>query len=247
LRLFASVSRGYKAGGFNLGQAATLRERFAPEYLWSLDLGAKGEWFDRRLYADVTLFHMKREDMQVSTGIQLPGVAGGYLFLTDNAAGGRNTGLESSVRWRALDQLEVGASLGLLYTRYSGYRPMEDDVSDRDQAYAPEYQLGLNATWRAPTGWLARVDVVAVDDYYFDVPPQDERAPAYALTHLKLGYETERWSAYVWARNIFDEDYLVRGFYFANEPPDWQDERYTQLGRQVGVSFRWHFRAGGND
>ena len=65
LRLFATLSRGYKAGGFNLGQAALLRARFEPEYLWSIDVGAKGEWLDRRLYADVTAFYMKRSDMQV--------------------------------------------------------------------------------------------------------------------------------------------------------------------------------------
>lgn len=241
LRLFTSLSRGYKAGGFNLGQAATIRERFAPEYLWSLDVGAKGEWLDRRLYADVTAFYMKREDMQVSTGIQLPGVAGSYLFLTDNAAGGRNLGLEASLRWRAFEQLEVGGAVGLLHTRYSGYRPTGVDVSDRDQAYAPEYQLSLNATWRNAAGLMARVDFAAIDDYYFDVPPSDQRADAYSLTHLKVGYERDHWGVYAWVRNVFDEDYLVRGFFFNNEPPDWIDKRYTQLGepRQVGVSVKW--------
>ncbi|HVF15367.1 MAG TPA: TonB-dependent receptor, partial [Steroidobacteraceae bacterium] len=32
-RAFATIGRGYKAGGFNLGRAASIRERFAPEYL----------------------------------------------------------------------------------------------------------------------------------------------------------------------------------------------------------------------
>ena len=54
VRLFSTLSRGYKAGGFNLGRGAALRDRFDPEYLWSLDVGAKGEWLDRRLYADVS-------------------------------------------------------------------------------------------------------------------------------------------------------------------------------------------------
>lgn len=243
LRLYTTLSRGYKAGGFNLGRAAALRERFAPEYLWSVEVGAKGEWLERRLYADITAFYMKRDDMQVSTGIQEAGVAGDYLFLTDNASGGRNLGLESSVRWRVTPQLELGGTLGLLHTRYSGYRPMGVDVSDRDQAYAPEYQLSLNATWRGPRGLMARVDFVAIDDYYFDVPPADQRAPAYSLTHLKVGYETDRWGVYAWGRNVFDRDYLVRGFFFANEPPDWAPKRYTQLGepRQFGVSFRWSY------
>ena len=244
LRLYTTVSRGYKAGGFNLGRAAAIRERFAPEYLWSLDVGAKGAWLDGRLYADAAVFYMRREDMQVSTGVQQDGPAGSYLFLTDNAAGGRNAGLEASVRWRVAEPLELGASLGLLHTRYSGYRPMGVDVSDRDQAHAPEYKASLNATWRSPAGWMAAIDLSAVDDYYFDVPPADQRAGAYALTNLKLGYEAERWSVHFWGRNVFDESYVVRGFYFANEPPNWQDERYVQLGepRQFGVTARWDFK-----
>ena len=253
LRTFVTLSRGYKAGGFNLGRAAELRARFAPEYLWSLDVGAKGAWLDGRLYADVTAFYMKRRDMQVSTGVQLDpiGDPNSYLFITDNAAGGRNVGLESSVRWRVAPQLELGASLGLLRTRYSGYRPAGEDVSDRDQVHAPEYQASVHATWRHPRGWMARVDVSAADDYYFDVPPNDARADAYALTHLKVGYEAcpeqcrrgDAWSVYVWARNLFDEDYVTRGFFFGNEPPLFESKRYTQLGepRQIGVTMRWKF------
>ncbi len=246
LRTFVTLSRGYKAGGFNLGQAATIRPRFEPEYLWSVDLGAKGEWLDRRLYADVTAFYMKRQDMQVSTGVQLDpiGDPGNYFFLTDNASGGRNLGLESSVRWRLTRQVEVGATLGLLHTRYYGYRPAGQDLSARDQAHAPEYQASLNATWRHPLGWMARVDVSAVDDFYFDVPPNPARSNAYALTNIKVGYEAAHWSIHAWGRNVFDEDYAVRGFFFGNQPPSFEFERYVQLGepQQFGITARWEFR-----
>lgn len=248
LRLFATLSRGYKAGGFNLGRGALIRPRFAPEYLLSLDVGAKGEWLDGRLYADVTAFYMKRDDMQVSTGVQIDALSG-YFFITDNASTGKNLGVESSVRWRVGEQWEIGGTLGLLRTQYSGYRRTVADLSDRDQAYAPEYQVSVNATWRHPLGWMARVDVAAVDDYYFDVPSDDprennHRADASALTHVKAGYEADRWSVYAWARNVFDEDYIIRGFYFANEPPFLESKRYTQLGepRQFGITARWEFR-----
>jgi iron complex outermembrane recepter protein len=246
LRTFVTLSRGYKAGGFNLGQAAIIRPRFEPEYVWSIDVGAKSEWLDRRLYADVTAFYMKRENMQISTGVQLDPVGdpGSYFFLTDNASGGRNLGVESSVRWRLTPQVEIGGTLGLLRTRYSGYRPAGEDLSSRDQAHAPRYQASLNATWRHPLGWMARVDVSAVDDYYFDVPPNPTRSDAYALTNVKVGYEAARWSVYAWGRNVFDRDYAVRGFFFGNQPPLFENERYVQLGepRQFGVTARWEFR-----
>jgi iron complex outermembrane recepter protein len=246
LRLFTTVSRGYKAGGFNLGQAALLRAQFDPEYLWSIDVGAKGEWLDRRLYADVTAFYMKRSDMQVSTGVQLDPVGdpNSYFFYTDNASGGRNLGLESSVRWRLTSQIEVGGTLGLLRTRYYGYRPTGEDVGARDQAHAPRYQASLNATWRHPRGWMARVDVSAVDSFYFDVPPNPTRSDSYTLANFKAGYEADRWSVYAWGRNVFDRDYDVRGFFFGNEPPAFENKRYVQLGepQQFGVTARWEFR-----
>ncbi|WP_129775737.1 TonB-dependent receptor [Peristeroidobacter soli] len=251
LRWFATLSRGYKAGGFNLGEAAQVLPQFLPEYLIGLDVGMKGQWLDGRLYADVTAFYMKRTDMQVAISTQLnPGDPSSYLLYTDNASGGRNFGVESSVRWRATQQLELGAALGLLRTRYSGFRPDGvTDLSDRDQAYAPRYQGSVNATWRHPLGWMARVDVTATDSYYFDVPDLDPekdsyRSNAYTLAHLKAGYEAETWAIYAWGRNVFDKDYYTRGFYFGNEPPDFANKRYTQLGepRQFGVTFRWEFK-----
>jgi outer membrane receptor protein involved in Fe transport len=64
------------------------------------------------------------------------------------------------------------------------------------------------------------------------------------LTNLQFGYEAARWSAYLWGRNIFNEVYAVRGFFFGNEPPDFPETRYIQRGdpRQVGVTFHYSFR-----
>src|SRR5690606_28948382 len=244
-RLFATVSRGYKAGGFNLGSGAALRPKFDPEYLLGLDVGMKGEWLDRRLYADVTAFYMKRSDMQVTTGLQrVASEPSSYVFITDNASGGRNMGVETSMNWRATPQITLGGSLGLLRTRYSGYAPEGEDLSRRDQAHAPEYQAALHATWRHARGYMARLDVAAVDDYYFDVPDNDARSEAYGLVHLKAGYEGEHWSLYAWGRNRVDEDCSIRGFNLGNEPLEFPAPRHVRLGdpRQFGVTFRWEFR-----
>jgi iron complex outermembrane recepter protein len=90
---------------------------------------------------------------------------------------------------------------------------------------------------------MARVDFSAIDDFYFDVPPANQRAPAYSLTNVKVGYEAEHWSVYLWSRNVFDEQYVIRGFYFGNEPPYFENTLYTQLGepRQIGMSVKWEW------
>jgi outer membrane receptor protein involved in Fe transport len=242
---YVSVSRGYKAGGFNLGTVPQDRLEFQPELLWNYELGVKQTWLDGRLYPDNSVFYMRRRDMQVRTGDQLDkSDPNSFVFFTDNASAGYNYGLESSVRWRITERWDANASLGLLRTRLQGYVQGDQALADREQANAPHYQASLSAGWHHPRGWTARAEVTALDSFYFDVPPNDSRSSSYVLTNLQAGYEGERWSAYVWGRNIFNRVYAVRGFFFGNEPPDFADKLYIQRGdpRQVGVTFHYSFR-----
>ena len=66
--IYASVTRGYKAGGFNASNSLDedLRE-FDPEVLWNYELGLKGRWFEDRLTGRFSLFTMDREDVQIGT------------------------------------------------------------------------------------------------------------------------------------------------------------------------------------
>jgi len=71
----------------------------------------------------------------------------------------------------------------------------------------------------------------------------DEQSRGYELAHARIGYEADNWSVQLWARNIFDKDYVVRGFFFGNEPPDFPPTLYTRFGdpRQLGVNFKMDF------
>ena len=240
---YASISRGYKAGGFNLGAVPVDRLRFRPEYLWNYETGLKYTAHPN-FYADVSVFYSRRNDVQIRTGEQLdPSDPNSYVFFTDNASRGYNYGVESSLRWRLTEQWQIDGSLGLLRTRYQDYDQGGSMLPDREQPHAPKYQAALNATWHHPTGWTGRVGLTALDKFYFDVPPNDTQSHAYVLTNLQFGYETDRWSAMLWGRNVFDREYAIRGFYFGNEPPNFENKLYVQRGdpRQVGVSVHYSF------
>jgi iron complex outermembrane receptor protein len=244
-RWYATVARGYKAGGFNIGQAVPAdRRQFAPEHLWNAELGLKFTAAEERLQGEVALFHMWREDQQVSTSFQLdPGDPLSYVFYTDNAAKGRNYGVEASGSWQALQRLTIAASLGLLHSEYVGYQYGTRDLDGREQAHAPGWQYSLSAQWGGEEGWMARADLVGSDAFYFDAS-HDQRSSDYALLNLKAGYAGGPWAVYAWARNVTDEDYSVRGFYFGLEPPDYRNELYVQRGegRLVGVTAEWRWR-----
>jgi outer membrane receptor protein involved in Fe transport len=242
---YVTASRGYKAGGFNIGAyVPDERRQFEPEYLWNLEAGLRGSSRDGTLTAGIALFLMWRESQQVATSFQLdPGDPLSYVYYTDNAARGRNAGLEATLAWQPLPALALGATLGLLHSEYLGYRYGERDLDGREQAHAPGWQYSLSAEWNAGRGWMARADLCGSDAFYFDAS-HDQRSEPYALLNLRAGYAADHWSVYLWGRNVTDERYAVRGFYFGLEPPAFADELYVQQGdpRQFGVTLRWSLR-----
>jgi len=239
---YATVSRGYKAGGFNIGRfVPDDRRQFEPEYLWNVESGLRYSNPQQALDAQLSLFYMWREQQQVSSSFQLdPGDPLSYVFFTDNAASGRNYGLEASANWQPGTWLALGATLGLLESKYLDYAYGGRNLDGREQAHAPGYQYSLSARFGGERGWMARADLSGVDAFYFDTS-HDQRSEPYRLVNLKAGYSGERWSAYAWGRNVFDENYAVRGFYFGLEPPDYADKLYVQRGdpRSAGVTFEW--------
>ena len=241
---YTTVSRGYKAGGFNIGQfVPDDRRQFAPEFLWNAEAGVRFADPQAPVQGELAVFHMWREEQQVATSFQLdPGDPLSYVFYTDNAARGRNYGLEASGSWQPLEQLTFGASLGLLHSEYLGYSYGDRDLDGREQAHAPGYQYSLSAQWGGREGWMARTDLSGTDAFYFDAS-HDQRSDPYTLLNLKAGYARGPWAAHVWARNVTDEEYAVRGFYFGLEPPDYANKLYVQRGdgRLVGVTFQWRW------
>nr|MDJ0918875.1 TonB-dependent receptor [Woeseiaceae bacterium] len=189
------------------------------------------------------VFYARRDDQQVRTSVQLvPGDPTTFVFFTDNAARGETIGLEADLRWFATDALEFYANLGLLRAEFDEFDNGFADLTGRDQAHAPRYTAAIGGRYSHVSGFFVQLDATAKDAFYFDVS-HDQRSEAYELLHARAGYEADTWSVSVWARNLTDERYAVRGFFFGNEPPDFPATLYTRLGdaRQLGVTFDWGF------
>jgi len=247
---YASVSRGYKAGGFNISGTLDpdLRE-YDPEVLWNYEAGLKGLWLDGRLSARTALFLMQRDDVQVETSIVRvrPDGSAEFIDLIGNAAEGSNAGVELEASFEVTEALALFASLGLLDTEFDDFvNSNGEDLGGRPQAHAPRYQFHAGGEYRFAPGWYVRVEAEGKDSFYFSnserfVPDRDDvRSQDYELWHASFGYESDRWDVKLWARNIGDADYAVRGFYFGNDPRDFYEPRgFTQLGepRRFGVTF----------
>src|SRR5262245_32097054 len=242
--LWASLARGYRAGGFNIGTSVPAdRQQFGDEVLWSAEAGWKGRDAAGRRQADLDLYYMRREHPQVAASVQLdPNDPLTFIFLTENADGGEAWGVEASGAIVAVERVTLDVALHWMGSEYHGYRFGDYDLEGRAFAHAPEWKASLGATWRHPAGWMARVDLSGEAGFYF-ATSHAQRADSRFLANLRAGYEAERWSAEAWLHNAFDERYPVRGFYFENEPPDFPTKLYLRWGdpRQAGVTIRYSF------
>jgi iron complex outermembrane receptor protein len=248
--VYATVGRGYKAGGFNLSSPLLPSQiQFGPESDLNYELGYKTELFERRVRLNADVFYMRRKSLQVNTSEQLdPTNPDTFVLFTGNATSGFNYGLESDLQWQTTDRIALGASLGLLQTRYQGFFQDGEVLPDRALPNAPAWQAAVNATYRDPRGPFARLDVTGMGSYYFDLPPNWTTSKPYGLVNGRVGWEVKRWSASLWGRNLLNKNYPVRGFYFSDTPQDSLanppiSRLYTQLGdpRAWGVNVSYFF------
>jgi len=243
LTSFVSVSKGYKAGGFNLGVVPDDRREFGREQLWNIESGIKSVWIGDSLFLNASVFYARHVDKQVRTSFQIiPGDPASFVFFTDNAAKGETLGLEADARWLPNESWEFYANVGMLNAKFDEFETPQIDLSGRAQAHAPEYTFAAGAIYRSPGGFFARIDATARDKFYFDVS-HDQQSETFVLSNARIGYAGDTWSAQLWARNIFDRDYAVRGFFFGNEPPDFPATLYTRSGdpRQIGITVERSF------
>jgi outer membrane receptor protein involved in Fe transport len=247
---YARVARGYKSGGFNLSPGLLPSQlSFKPESDVNWETGYKADLLENRLKVNADIFYLTRRDAQIKTSFQSdPTNPDAFAFYTGNAARGHNYGFEGDVDWRATQALSVGGSLGLLRTFFEDFVQQDPSGStllpvSRELANAPHWQAALNATLRDPRGAFARIDVTGMGSFFYDLPPNGTRSHAYGLFNAKIGWEQDRWSAYVWGRNLLNKNYAVRGFFFGDEPPDFTNKLYIQLGdpRLFGASFTVKF------
>jgi len=248
--LYASATRGYKAGGFNTSGTlpAELRE-FDPESLWNFELGLKGRWLQGRLETRLALFHMLRDDVQVGTSIirtRDDGTAE-FVDLIDNAASGRNSGVELELGYQAASWLRLFANAAWLDTEFDDFvNTAGEDLDGEEQAHAPEYQLFAGAEIVRPAGWFLRLEAEGKGRFFFSnsrrfVDDIDQvRSDPYTLLNASAGYTASRWDVKVWGRNLTDVDFRTRGFFFGNDPRDGFTPRgFFQWGepQRVGVTL----------
>ncbi|MGC4070965.1 MAG: TonB-dependent receptor [Nibricoccus sp.] len=241
--VFASVTRGYKAGGVNIDariNPAVDPLTYETEYLWTYEAGLRGSWFKQRLTGEVTLFDIERDDTQVRDSA---GFGGSYRFFTDNAETAYVRGLEAASRFAITSHWSVNGSLSLMDSELDVFKLSSGATAGgRTLANTPDYGYTLATSYRPEQGVFGSVELVGRAKFY-DSNNQNEARRPFNVFNASIGYAWREWTLTVWVRNAFDKEYDKRVFFFGNEDPDYIETRYESRAdpRQVGVTALYRF------
>lgn len=215
--IYAKLSRGYRAGGYNLrGSDINALSFFGPERVDSYEVGFKADLLDRRLRFNLAAYHSNYTNIQLTAVIGTS--SGGITSTVQNAGEGRINGVEGEVT-AVLGALTVGASYGYIDAKYTKLLPTVNSVRlESPFQLTAKHSLNLDADYTAQLGGGSKLILHADYAYksrvnFASIPPANP-----ANTQGPVGLFGARatvamdngLSVSVWGQNLGNEKYLLR-------------------------------------
>lgn len=165
--LRASVSKGYKAGGYNpqmfsnVLQARLMHDmgaphatvpdvekltKYKPELAWTYELSAAYNSPGGKLSAEVTAFLIRCRDQQLTIFPEGNGTGRAMV----NAERTRSLGAELTLRWQPTDRIWINAAYGYTKATFRSHNVNGMNYRGNNLPYAPQNTLFASAYWQLP-------------------------------------------------------------------------------------------------
>jgi iron complex outermembrane receptor protein len=234
ITIYASYSKGFKSGGFDMRGDASLTpstvEGYDPEVVDAYEVGMKTYALDGALYFGLAGFYSDYRDQQFT--IQFPNAAGTNVasFVT-NAADSRIWGIEAETRADISENFSVSAMVGYINADFKEVTSFalnpdgsigEVDVSDLwNFQNTPKFTFGVTPTWTQHLGEAGRISVTPSLSYrseyqQFEVPNPLLDEDGYSLVDAAIVWTSadERFQVSAVGRNLTDSRYRIGGYNF---------------------------------
>lgn len=217
--VYASYAEGFKGGGWNprpTSAAAGIRP-FEPETIKTYELGAKTQWFDRRLTFNVAGFYSSYSNIQLPVAY---GLSDGTLVIeTQNAGRSHIHGLEVELAARPIREVSIQIGYGYLDNKYVSIVPGASITSSNRLPDAPKHTLNIGADYRFDLGASGSLTFRGDASYRSTVFKDAVNTPlisqpSFWLVSGRITWASanERYNVQVYGTNLFDTKYLATGF-----------------------------------
>lgn len=233
--LYVSAARGFKGGGWQ-GKPATEAAAlfpYDPEIAWTYEAGAKTEWADGRLRANIAIFHTSFDDLQVE---QLDDA--GLSLIIDNAASARIDGIEVELQARPMPALQLWLSGSYLDSEYRDFIDSAgNDLSGNRLARTPEFRFTGGADYTVPLSAALSLDARVEYQWQDEMPWLVENTvfeDSFGLLDARVAIQAQEgdWEVALFGKNLTDELYRVDAIPFLGDV-------FSRFGapRSYGVQF----------
>ncbi|MCC8035434.1 MAG: TonB-dependent receptor [Rikenellaceae bacterium] len=255
--LYATVTRGYKAGGFNTqifsdilqnkmredlmavmgfnSKSNTTKTSYEPESNWNFEAGTHLVMMESRLRIEAAAFYIHSRNQQIT--VFPPGQSTGRLM--SNAGKSRSRGAELSAGYTGRNFI-LDASYGFTDARFIEYNDNQNDYKGHKVPYAPRNTLYAGGEYRfeIPKGFLdrisLRVDWRGAGSMYWN---EDNSAKQgfYGLWGGDISFKAGNYRLDIWGKNLTGKRYDT--FWFKSI-----GNSFVQKGkpRQYGATLRFN-------
>lgn len=232
---YASLTRGYKTGGFNSTFLQDDERTYKPEYNWNYEVGTKVSFLNHALDAEVTLFYVDWRHQQITQTIA------GVGNITRNAGHSESKGVEVGLTVRPVQPLTFNLNYGYTYAHFKDYKRSETiDYSGNVLPLVPRHTLSLNGSYTLlpNNSALDRLVFSAGLNGMGKIYWNEDNAVAqkfYTLLNAKVSATFGKLTWEVWGKNLTDTDYLT--YYFKAGSAMGQKGRPMSFGTSVIIDL----------
>lgn len=249
--IYASISKGYKSGGYNTQMfSEVLQQRlmsvmgiggsedidaivgYRPEKSWNYEVGAH-LWPADDIGIEAALFYIDCRDQQLTMFPE--GTTTGRMMT--NAGQTRSMGAELTVHWQPATDWNLTASYGLTDARFVHFHDGRADYADKRLPYVPANTLFVqgiyNHEWTGKfiKSVTAEVNLRGTGDIYWN-EANTQRQAFYLLPGAQITAEAGMVTLSVWGKNLTATHYDT--FYFVSMGNEFVQRAKT---REIGVTL----------
>jgi iron complex outermembrane receptor protein len=217
--LYASYSRGYRAGGLtplSSDPSQPALYPFKPEFSNNIEIGIKNSFLDNKLLWNLAGFYTTIINAQVPT-LVLPDA----VTITKNTGRLNSRGVETEIMAMPFTGLRLSYSFGYTDARYKNLKiavnGSEADLKGKQQLFTPEVTSMLAAQYeykiKNSVSLLAGGEWYYIGTQYFDLA-NTIRQSGYSILNAKAGVRVKKISLVFWGRNLTDKHYISYAYDF---------------------------------
>lgn len=213
--VYGSFARGYKSGGFNVGNQE--EPTYEPEFVDTLEVGVKAQLLDNRLQLNAALFNSDYQELGL-------GLIVGTAVINTNVPESTIRGAELEMVYLPSGNWRVEAGVGLMDSEIEsdfvsgdaarGFATFNLKGNELPNTPGSTVKLALQNTFELANGWTVtpRIDYYWQDDFYVrqfntgaDLVDSWEQIDA----SMVLLNSDSNWSLTAFVKNISDEDSIT--------------------------------------